>query len=197
MRVTHPTSRARVEFRPLTLLVVVGAVLFSRLTGFEPGIVFGLVAGVGFGTLLATAERARAALATLGYLLVAALTAWVGYSLLTTSADVDPAWPLAFARETLSAIAITGLSALPIAMLPIRGLTGRAVWAWSRPAWGGSYLLAGAAFLLVVMPLPDSWLHVQLQWWAWAAGYAAFAVTAVLLWLVVTRPWKPAPPPLG
>ncbi|MEO8527739.1 MAG: hypothetical protein ABI435_01540 [Pseudolysinimonas sp.] len=192
MRATHPASQARVEFRPLTLLVVVGAVVFSRLTGFEPGIVFGLVAGVGFGAALATAERARAALATLGYLLVIALVAWVGYSMLAPALGAHPEWPLVLARETLSAIAITGLSALPIAMLPIRGLSGHAIWAWNRVVWGLTYLLAGAGFLLVVMPLPDSWLHVQVEWWAWGAAYLSYAAIAVLVWLVVTRPWRPA-----
>ncbi len=46
MRRLVPGATHTFLFRPATLLVVVAAVVFSRLTGFEPGIVFGLVAGV-------------------------------------------------------------------------------------------------------------------------------------------------------
>ena len=40
------------------LLVVVAAVLFSRLTSFQPGVVFGLVAGIACTALDAHRERA-------------------------------------------------------------------------------------------------------------------------------------------
>ena len=68
-----PSATARFQFAPATLLIVVAAVLFTRLTGFQPGIVFGLVAGVAFGAVVATADKARNALIGLGYSFVVAV----------------------------------------------------------------------------------------------------------------------------
>jgi hypothetical protein len=144
---------------------------------------------VGFGAILATAARARAALLALGYTAVIAVAAWIGYSLIKPTASTGD-WVSVLALETLSAIAVTGLSALPVALLPVRGLTGHAIWSWSRWAWVLVYTIAVAGFLLVLMPLPESWQRVRLEIWAWAGLYAAYAVVAVIVWLIAVRPWR-------
>ena len=187
MRRAFPATLPRIEFRPLTLIIVAAAVIVSRLVGFEPGIVFGLVAGIGFGAVLATSHRAIAELVGVGYLLVVATAAWIAYSAIVGSLGPHPAWPVQFGVETLSAITITGAAALPIALLPLRGLTGHAIWSWNRWVWAASYLVASAAFLLVLLPLPQSWSHVSLALWAWAAGYVFYCVLAVAFWLIVVR----------
>ena len=48
-----PGANPVLRFAPATLLIVLAAVIFTRVTGFQPGIVFGLVAGVTFGAALA------------------------------------------------------------------------------------------------------------------------------------------------
>jgi hypothetical protein len=40
------------------------------------------------------------------------------------------------------------------------------------------------------MPLPDSWQQVGLELWAWISGFVAYSIGAVLIWLVVVRPWR-------
>jgi hypothetical protein len=191
VRRTHPTASATFRFAPLTLLVVAGAVLLTRLTGFEPPIVFGLVAGVAFGGLLGTAEKARVALLGLGWAFGIGLLAWGGYSILV-AAGVDGAGGV-FARELLSAAAIAGLSALPIALLPLRGLAGRTVWEASRRVWIAAYAIGLFAFLLVLLPLPASWTEVGFGLWAWIGLYLIYALAALAIWLVVTRPWRREP----
>ncbi len=183
VRKTHPASTARFEFKPLTLLIVVVAVLFTRLTDFQPGIVFGLVAGVAFGGLLATAEKARVAMIGLGWSFGIGLIAWLGYSLTSPH--------LVFLHETLSGIAIAGSSSLPIALLPVRGLTGAVVWTWKRRVWALAYAVGLFAFMVMLMPMPFSWQSVPLNLIVWLALYLAYAVVAVGLWLLVARPWKP------
>ncbi|MEO5534418.1 MAG: hypothetical protein ABIR17_04725 [Pseudolysinimonas sp.] len=180
----HPSSPIALEFRPVTLVVVIGAVLFSRLTGFEPGIVFGLVAGVVVGGLLATVEQARLALIGLGWSLAAGILSWIGYGLLPATGGT------VFVRETLSAVAVAGISAMPIALLPLRGLTGNAVWAANKILWAVAYLAGLFAFLLVLLPLPSSWDRVQVDLWGWIGLYLAYAVAALGLWLFVIRPWR-------
>lgn len=170
---------------PLGLIAVIGAVVFSRLTGFEPGLVYGVVAGVVFAGMSERADRARLTLITLGYAFGAGILAWVLYSV--TPADGGPA--LLFVRETLSALAIGGIVALPVALLPVPGLAGSDLFRWRRPVWAAAYAIGLAAFLLVLMPLPGSWDTVGVALPAWIGVIVAYAVVATGLWLAVARPW--------
>lgn len=177
-------------FQPLTLLVVVAAVVFTRITAFEPGIVFGLVAGVAFGALVGRAQQARAALVTLGYAFAVALVAWVAYGLLGGGAAAGGSFWGTFAIETLSSVAIGGMAALPIALFPVRGLAGYAIWGWSRRVWAGCYAVGLFAFFVVLMPMPFSWDEVSLNLATWIGVYLAYAVVAVVAWLLITTPWR-------
>ncbi len=184
VRRTHPNAAATIRFAPLTLLLVAAAVLLARITGFEPPLVFGLVAGVAFGGLLATAERARVALIGLGWSFGVGLVAWIAYSALPVDAVVG--------RELLATAAIAGLSTLPIALLPLRGLAGRTVWESSRRVWVAAYATGTFAFLLALLPLPASWADVGLGLWTWVGLYLLYALAALAIWLAVERPWRRA-----
>lgn len=188
VRRSQPDVTPSFKFAPLTLLVVVATVLFTRLTGFEPGIVFGLVAGVSFGTALATSAKARVALVGLGYAFVFAVIAWIAYAL--TAGIAESSAMLVFARESLSAITIAGIAALPVALVPLRGLTGYEVWQWNRWAWGGAYAIGLLAFFLVLLPMPFSWGGVHASLWVWVSLYLGYAAVAVSIWATVIKPWK-------
>lgn len=188
----NPTATARFRFAPASLIVVVIAVLFTRLTGFQPGIVFGLVAGVVFGAVIATGDKARLALISLGYSFVLAIVGWVGYSAIAASAGAHPAAPLVFLQETLSAMAIGGIAALPIALVPLRGLAGYEIWKWNRWVWGAGYVIGLLGFFVVLMPKPFSWATVGLSVWTWVGIYLAYAIGSVVIWLIAARPWHKA-----
>ena len=66
-RRTSPDTVAGFHAAPATLLVVALAVVLTRLTGFEPGIIFGLVAGVTFATAAGDAAQGKVALAGTGW----------------------------------------------------------------------------------------------------------------------------------
>lgn len=174
-------------FAPATLLIVVAAVVFSRVTGFQPGIVFGLVAGVGFGAVLAS-QKARVTLIGLAYGLAAAIIGWIGYSLFAASGNHS--FFAVFAQETLSAMAIGGIAALPIALIPLRGLSGYEVFAWNRIAWGVAYAIGLFGFFFVLMPMPFSWTGVPLSLGTWLVLYLLYAILAVGTWLLIVKPWK-------
>ncbi|MDQ2698990.1 MAG: hypothetical protein M3Y46_09375, partial [Actinomycetota bacterium] len=184
----RPGAAATFRFVPATLLIVVAAVLFTRLTEFQPGLVFGLVAGVVFGTVAATADKARAVLIGLGYSFAAGILGWVGYSLLATISD--PSAIIVFARESLSALAIGGIAALPITLVPLRGMSGHVVWEWSRRGWAIAYAIGLVGFFFVLMPMPFSWQAVDLGIAAWVGIFVVYAVVAVGLWLMLARPWR-------
>ncbi|WP_295576882.1 hypothetical protein [uncultured Microbacterium sp.] len=181
--VTHSYS-----FRPLTLLVVVAAVVFTRVTGFEPGIVFGLVAGVAFGALAGRSAEAKSALVTLGYAFAWAAVAWVVYGAVADSAG--DSFLATLLVEALAAVAVGGMAALPVALIPLRGMPGYPIWRWSRWLWAGCYAVGLLAFFIVLMPMPFAWDEVGWELGAWVGVYLVYAAAAVVAWLVLARPWQ-------
>lgn len=182
----------RFASKPAALLFTVAGVAFTRLTDFEPGIVIGLVAGVAFGATLTTRISARLALLSLGWGLLIAIACWIGFSILDQP-GADDSWGTALARETLAAVTITGLAAIPVALAPVSGLPGRSVWNWSRRGWAVGYAVGLLAFFLVLIPMPLSWDEVRTSLPAWILIYLAYAAIAVVVWLVVGRPWQRRP----
>ena len=189
LRRTMPDSKARLRFAPASLLLVLAAVVFSRITGFQPGIVFGLVAGVVIGAALATAAKARVALIGLGYSFAAGVVAWIAYTIAAAVSGPDPSAFDLFVQETLSAIAIGGMAVLPVALFPLRGMTGFDVFSWNRFVWAGAYAVGLVGFFFVLMPMPFAWQGVPLELGVWIGLYLLYAVIAVAIWAFVTRPW--------
>lgn len=183
-----PSATHSYAFQPLSLLIVVVAVVFSRVTGFQPGILFGLVAGVAFGGVVGAAAKARSTLASLGWAFALAVVAWLGYGALAGFTG-ESFWAT-FAVETLSGIATGGMAALPIALVPLKGLTGHTLWSWNRWVWAGCYAVGLFAFFVVLMPMPFSWGDVSWSLWAWICAYLAYAAVAVGAWLLLSRPWQ-------
>ncbi len=178
-----PGAAASYTFKPATLVIVVLAVVFTRVTGFEPGIVFGLVAGVTFATLAGSAGEARSALTAQGYGAAVGILAWVLYGILdhpTGAAGV-------FVSESLAAAAVAGLAALPIALFPVPGLPGGHVFEWSKRTWALCYAFGLIAFFVVLMPTPYAWDDVGWSLRSWVLGYLCYLLLAVALWAMVQR----------
>lgn len=182
MRATTPSAKPAFSFTPLSLLVVAGAVVLARVSGFEPAVVFGLVAGFAFVGLVTAAQHARVPLLTLGWAYAIGMIAWVVYSLLDAT---DPG--LVIVRELLAAATLAGVSALPVALLPLPGLPGQAIWAWRKPVWLAAYAVALFTFLLVLLPLPGAWSEVGTGLTTWIVLFVVYCVAAFGVWFVVNR----------
>ncbi len=194
-RRASPGTIAGFHAAPATLVVVVLAVVLTRLTGFEPGIIFGLVAGVTFAATASTPGQGKVALAGTGLALALALTGWIGYSLLGP-ATTDAGFARTFLTETLSSLAIAGIASLPLALVPLRGLTGHTLYTWNKPLWAATYATGLIGFFLVLMPMPFSWAAIDTPLRTWVLLYLAYATTAVIAWATLTHPWRkdtPAP----
>lgn len=185
VRRSNPSVTAHLTFKPLTLLIVIGAVALTRLSEFEPGIVFGIVAGVVFSAAVTASHRAPAELVALGYAFLVAMLAWVGYTaMLIEGSDATDEGSM-FVKETFASFAIAGVAALPIVLVPLRGLPGHPIYQWHRSVWGAAYFAALFAFFLMLMPLPLAWLEVPLPLKTWVAIYLMYAVGAVATWAIV------------
>jgi hypothetical protein len=135
-------------------------------------------------------QEARAALTTLGYAFGVALIAWILYGMMGGGAASGGSFWTTFIIEMLASVAIGGMAALPIALFPVRGLPGSTIWKWNRWIWAGCYAVGLIAFFIVLMPMPFSWAGVSLDLSAWIGIYLAYLVAAVVLWLLIARPWN-------
>ena len=197
VRRTSPESSAGFRAAPATLMVVLVAVVITRLTGFEPGIIFGLVAGVTFAAARTVAEEGRVAVTGLGLGYALALLGWVGYSVAGPSTR-GSSFAHNLLSDTLAGLAIAGIASLPLALVPLRNLPGHSLYTWSKPVWAGSYAMALVGFFLVLMPMPFSWNSIDTPLRTWVLLYLAYAAVAVGSWAALTRPWqRTAASPLG
>jgi hypothetical protein len=195
----QPESHPLLRFRWGSLLLVALAVVIARLLQLEPGIVFGLVAGVAYATALRASRSAIITLVGSGFGLVLALVAWVLYSFLAPLAATSPDWvPLIVGVEFLAAVTVKGVSSLPLALLPLGTLDGAKVFRWRRVAWAVAYAIGLAAFMLVLLTIPKAWGEIPGDFVRWLVLFGLYALLAIVLWavnswLVKRRPPKESP----
>ncbi len=177
---------------PLSLLIGVVCVLLSRLTGFQPGYLYGLLIGLAFARELSAADEGRATAIGAVAMLSVALVAWLSLGAL----PAGDAFGLVVARTTLAALMVAGLEGVVFGLLPMRFLPGEPLYAWSRMAWGTLLAIGGFAFfhilinpasgylsdtsrtpLLTVVGLLVGFSLVSVAFWAWFRFRAGQAET--------------------
>lgn len=193
MRV-QPDSAPYLRFRWGSLLLVLVAVLVARLLGLEPGVVFGLVAGIAYATTLQAAKSAVVTIAGSAFGLVLAILAWIAYSLLHP-APLDDAVSV-FVVEFLAGVTVKGVSTLPLSLLPLGNLDGAKVFGWRKVAWGIAYAVGLAAFMLVLLTIPKAWGEIPGDFVRWLVLFGVYAIVAIVVWAVNARMLtkKPLPP---
>lgn len=177
---------SRLALRPGSLVIVLLTALLSRAGGFEPGFVFGLVLAVVLAGTVSEEREAEASVAEGAWLLVLGFAGWLAYSGMVGAGWGESDAVGLFAVETLAAVTVGCLSALPLVTLPLAGLPGRALWRRSRLLWAGAQAVAVAVFVFVVLPFPQSWEAVETPFIAWIVAFAVYAAVAVALWAVLS-----------
>ncbi|GHF05973.1 hypothetical protein [Pseudolysinimonas yzui] len=188
----QPESDPYLRFRWGSLILVFAAVLVARLLGLDPGVIFGLVAGVAYATTLQAAKSAIVTIVGSAFGLALALVAWVGYSLLAP-AQIDN-FAYVFLVEFLAGVTVKGVSTLPLSLLPLGTLDGAKLFGWKKAVWGASYVVGLAAFMVVLATIPKAWGEIpDFLRWIWIFG--AYAVVAIVIWAVNARMLKKKPLP--
>lgn len=194
LRRVQPDAKPTLTFHPATLLVVALAVLLSRLLSFDPGLVFGLVAGTTFAVTLALSKEAIVIITGSAYAAAVGVLGWVGYSILTALNPLDAS--AVALTEFFGGLTIEGVSTLPIALIPLATLDGGILFRWRRWVWGVVYAIGLALFMLVLFTLPGGDTPADGDFVRWVIVFAVFAVVATAVWLVdyLLRRRAPAAP---
>jgi YVTN family beta-propeller protein len=131
------------EALPGGLLIAAGCVLVSRVANFQPGYLYGVVAGIAFTRSLAKKQKGHViALSTLTTLTVA-VVAWFAWVPVDRVAQKPGAFAgLVIADDFLGSMFVGGLVGTVIGLVPLEFLPGWALRQWHRGVWAALFALA-------------------------------------------------------
>jgi hypothetical protein len=166
---------------PIAIVIAIGCLLFSRIFGVAPGVLYGLFAGVLF-TSVDTKVAGRAYARSSILLGAAAMAAWLIHRWIEGSATGSSASLWAIVFDTAAAVLfVGGLQSVIVQLLPMPFTYGESVAAWSRTVWLTLFVGALALYMqFVVRPNPDAghWSNLwfvgafmafAIGFWAWCA----------------------------
>jgi hypothetical protein len=169
-----------IELKPLGIVLTVIGVVLSRLLDFSPGFLFGLIIGLGMVGASSLAERVRLTLLNSAFIFGFSIIAWFGYSAI--AGNTTGFWDT-LGNDTLVAVTSEGLTALAVGLLPFRFLDGEALFERSKALWAGVYLVAAAAFVLILIPAANNWGETTGPVWFWLSVVVVFSLVAFGIYL--------------
>lgn len=180
----HEKEGARLHALPAALVVAAACVLLSRVLSFQPGYLYGVIAGLVFVTKLSARHRGRVqALAHVAVLTVGVVAwlAWVPVDIHANAGHAGAGWALL--ADALGAVFVAALVSSTIRLLPLRFLPGGDVAGWHRGVWSAVFGVAVFG-MLAVMFNPNSssvrtgtsnWVCALVLLIAFGSGSLAFA----------------------
>jgi hypothetical protein len=134
--------------------LVVGAicVLASKAFSFEPGYVYGVVAGWVFQQQMSKRDQGEMSVMTTFLLLAVAVATWFGRAAVTHQAEAEHARTVWIGVEAaMTGLFILSLENAVIGTLPIRFMRGRAAWKWNKPVWGLTTFVTLMVFVHILL----------------------------------------------
>ena len=141
-----------VRVLPGGLVIAAACVLLSRLLHFQPGYLYGLIAGVAYHRELTRDTEGRiTALSTLS-MMALSLLAWLAWATLSqTAARSNPGLGLVVAETVLATVFAFGLETAVFGLLPLRFMAGSKIVAWNRWAWAAVFGLGLFGFVHILL----------------------------------------------
>jgi YVTN family beta-propeller protein len=131
------------EALPGGLLIAAACVLVSRVANFQPGYLYGVVAGIAFTRTLAKKQKGHVvALSTLTTLTVA-IVAWFAWVPIDRIAEKPGEFAgVVIADDFLGSMFVGGLVGTVIGLIPLEFLPGWTLRQWHRGVWAALFALA-------------------------------------------------------
>jgi len=151
-RARHTSARLQIRALPAGLAIAAACVFVSRVSGFQPGYLYGIVAGVVLGRTLARREQAHLIILTTLAVIGVSVLAWIAWAGLNGSAeDANANDMLVLLDDALAAVFVAGLVGSVIGMLPLRFLPGHVLKSWSLRAWVAVFVVSMFGLVQVML----------------------------------------------
>jgi hypothetical protein len=174
---------AHLAAQPGALLLAVVGVLASRVFGFNPGLLIGLVIGLELASQVSRAERTRAIVIRMSITFGVSVLAFFVYSFLVWlyGHEAHDFWA-ALLTETMVATSHEGLTGLMVALLPVTFLEGRTLFDGSKRVWAALAIPVAFAFALFVLPTALGHGESHAPLWLWVIGLISFTAFVGIVW---------------
>ena len=180
----HHGEWARLKVLPGTALVAVACIGLSRLLNFQPGYLYGLIAGLEFQREPEDTTGRLTSLAALTILIIGLVT-WAARAPVAAAAAREGAgfWVIV-ADACLAAIFVAGLETLVFSLIPLRFLEGTKVTRWSRAVWVALFASGLFAFVHILLQPSSGYVgHTQSgQKWVVIALFVGFGLLSIGFW---------------
>jgi len=144
-------TRGKVHVALWTLILAAACVLITRITGVQPGYVYGIIGGFTFGIALSADDHGRMAFRGMSVLLVVGLAAWFARIPFEPSVGLVSGDTGAVINQVLADIFIGAVQGTAIGLIPLKFLTGETLFSWSRWKWAVLWGVAILFFAHVVL----------------------------------------------
>lgn len=185
---------------PFAVLIIAAlCVLISRVVGFLPGYLYGLILGFRFATALEGRDEARAWAAAGWWMLGLAVVAWLTLGAVRMP-GLESSVPAEIAASVLAALVIAGIEAIVFELVPVRFLPGELVFRHRRVQWAVVYALGVFAFAWIILNPANGFLGTGagVSLFAAVGLFLAFGIASILFWGYFRfRPERPSPGPAG
>lgn len=146
-------ARGIIRVFPIGVFVAILAVTLTRITGFQPGLMYGFVAAnaIVSDTTLTREQQGKQTLYPALALLGCCLLAWVLADPLRAYAEDHPDWWNAVPEGIAVGLFVSGLEGLFFQLIPIQFMDGRKLFDWNKVIWLVLSLASGFLFWQVLI----------------------------------------------
>ncbi len=137
---------------PLGLIMALGFDIFSRISHFEPGYVFGILAAVVFRARLTQHEDGKSITLSYIWLFGVAIVSWIVWIPVKDAViGGNHNFGVLVLDALLSSVWVCGLQSLFFGLIPIRTMDGGVVMKWSKPLWTVMFVLTTFIFVQFII----------------------------------------------
>jgi hypothetical protein len=169
---------------PAGVLVIAAlCVLISRVVGFLPGYLYGLILGYRFAITLDDRDEARAWAAGGWWMLALAGVAWLTLGAVRMP-GLETSVPAEVAASVLAALVTAGIEAIVFELVPLRFLPGELVFRHRRVQWVLLYALGVFAYAWIILNPANGFLGAGagVSLFAAIGLFVAFGIVSVAFW---------------
>jgi hypothetical protein len=177
-----------------TLGIAAACVLISRVTGFLPGYVYGVLLGYQFAKPFDGTREARAVGAGAVWMLALSFVAWLALGAVRTP-GIEPGPATAILENVFGAFVVAGIEGIVFGLIPLRFLDGEALFRWQRPRWFVLYALGVFGFFWIILNPANGFVATSAgpELVTAIALFAGFGLASVAFWGYFRIRRAPAP----
>jgi hypothetical protein len=176
------------------LPIAILGVVISRIVGYLPGYLYGVIMVWVFARELSARDEAGTAERGAWWMLILAVSSWLMLSA-ARAGTIEGSIPGLLLTSALSAVTVAGIEAVVFAMAPVGGLGGAKLFRVSRVRWAVLYAVGLLLFILVILNPENGFAAApdQVSFVTAVSLFVAYGLFSILFWAFFALRHRQAP----